>query len=290
MSNTMIAFSIGSVHIYRYGIMYLLGFTFGYIGFRYIARKKFFAKNFPRIQNILEKHLEDFLIVLFVGVLVGGRLGHVIIYNLQYYLAHPGEIIRFRDGGMSFIGGLFGVVIGILSFRKVKKWTPRDLLVLFDVLLVLLPIGIAFGRVGNYLNQELYGVLVSDRLPRLWYPLFSILHDLNIFHVYPAVDSFLRVNTNWLAVFWEGLVTFVVGLFVFRYQLRKKLWRPWLWSAIFLMWYSFVRFLLEYLRADSQLEFKWPFTISQRFFLGFFIVAVVIFRQNKKIVNKKTNL
>lgn len=282
----MIAFSIGSVHIYRYGIMYLLGFTFGYIGFRYIARKKFFAKNFPRIQNILEKHLEDFLIVLFVGVLVGWRLGHVIIYNLQYYLAHPGEIIRFRDGGMSFIGGLFGVVIGILIFWKVKKIsnpsTPNpqpstlNLLVLFDILLLLLPIGIAFGRVGNYLNQELYGVLVSDRLPRLGYPLFSILHDLNIFHVYPAVDSFLRVNTNWLAVFWEGLVTFVIGLFVFRYQLRKKLWRPWLWSAIFLMWYSFVRFLLEYLRADSQLEFKWPFTISQRFFVLFFVFGGVL--------------
>ena len=121
MSNTMIAFSIGSLHIYRYGIMYLLGFTFGYIGFTYIARKKFFAIRYPRIQHILEKHLEDFLIVIFVGVLLGGRLGHVIIYNLQYYFAHPGEIIRFRDGGMSFIGGLFGVVIGILAFRKVKK-------------------------------------------------------------------------------------------------------------------------------------------------------------------------
>lgn len=276
MSNTMIAFSIWPLHIYRYGIMYLLGFIFGYVGFRFIAKKRYFAKQFPRIQNILEKHLEDFLIAIFAGVLLGGRLGHVIIYNLQYYLAHPGEIIAFRDGGMSFIGGLFGVVIGILAFRKVKKWSPRDLWVLFDILLVLLPIGIAFGRFWNYLNQELYGVLVSDRLPRLGYPLFSILHDLNIFHVYPAIDSFLRVNTNWLALFWEGLVTFVIGLFVFRHQIRRKLWRPWLWSAIFLMWYSFVRFFLEYLRADSQLEFHWPFTTSQRFFVIFFILGGIL--------------
>lgn len=283
----MIAFSIWSLHIYRYGIMYLLGFTFGYIGFKYIARKKFFAIRYPRIQHILEKHLEDFLIVLFIGVLLGWRLGHVIIYNLQYYLAHPGEIIRFRDGGMSFIGGLFGVVIGILAFRKTKRGHIRDLLVLFDILLILLPIGIAFGRFGNYLNQELYGVIVSDRLPRLGYPLFSLLQSSNIFHVYPAVDSFLRVNTNWLALFWEGLVTFVIGLSVFRRQIRRKLRRPWLWSAIFLMWYSFVRFLLEYLRADSQLEFKGPFTISQRFFVWFFILWMGIFYFSRKSWTKK---
>ena len=101
--------------------MYLLGFAFGYLGFRYIAKKKYFEIKFPRIQNVLEYHLENFLIVLFLGVLIGGRLGHVIIYNFPYYLAHPAEIIAFRSGGMSFIGGLFGVAIGILAFRKSKK-------------------------------------------------------------------------------------------------------------------------------------------------------------------------
>ncbi len=275
----MIAFSIGPVHIYRYGIMYLLGFAFGYLGFRYIAKKKYFAIKFPRIQNILEHQLENFLIVLFLGVLIGGRLGHVIIYNFPYYLAHPTEIVAFWHGGMSFIGGLFGVAIGILAFRKSKKWHIRDLLVLFDILLVLLPMGIAFGRLGNYLNQELYGVLVSDRLPRLGYPLFSMLQSINIFHVYPAVDSFLRVNTNWLALFFEWIVTFVIGLFVFRHQIRQRVWHPWLWSAIFLLRYSFVRFILEYFRADSQLEYRGRFTISQRFFIAFFLLAGLLLRK-----------
>ncbi|MCX6822596.1 MAG: prolipoprotein diacylglyceryl transferase [candidate division SR1 bacterium] len=276
----MIAFSIGPVHIYRYGIMYLLGFVFGYLGFRYIAKKKYFEIKFPRIQHILEKELETFLIVLFLGVLIGGRLGHVIIYNLPYYLAHPKEIIAFRSGGMSFIGGLFGVVIGILAFRKAKRGHVRDLLVLFDILLVLLSIGIAFGRLGNYLNQELYGILVSDYLPRLGYPLFSMLQSINMFHVYPAVDSFLRVNTNWLALFFEGIVTFVIGLVVFRYQIRQRVWRPGLWSAIFLGRYSFVRFILEYFRADSQLEYRGRFTISQRFFIAFFLLACLLLRKS----------
>lgn len=322
----MIAFSLWPVHIYRYGIMYLLGFAFGYLGFRYIAKKKYFAIKFPRIQHMLDKQLEDFLIVLFIGVLAGWRLGHVIIYNLQYYLAHPGEIVAFRDGWMSFIGGLFGVVISILVFwmwnknrgdmeitywlgdsvednwgdmekinpQSSKKISPSpqkspsllNLLVLFDILLLLLPIGIALGRLGNYLNQELYGVLVSDWLPRLGYPLFSILHDLNIFHIYPAVDSFLRVNTNWLALLFEGLVTFVLGLVVFRHQIRRKLWHPWLWSAIFLIRYSFVRFFLEYLRADSQLEYRGPFTISQRFFVIFFILGILFLRRSIRAKNK----
>lgn len=287
----MIAFSIGSVHIYRYGIMYLIAFIFGYLGFKYIAKKRYIANISPRGQNILDKHLEDLMIFIFLGVLLGGRLGHVIIYNLQYYLAHPAEIIAFRDGWMSFIGWLFGVIIGILAFRKVKKWSKPstvnsqfsifnfqfdNLLVLFDILLLLLPVGIALGRLGNYLNQELYGVIVADWLPRLGYPLFSFFQSINIFHVYPAVDEFLRVNTNWLALLFEGLVTFVIWLFVFRQQIRRKLWRPWLWSAIFLMWYSFVRFFLEYVRADSQLEFYGPFTISQRFFVIFFILGGII--------------
>ena len=97
---------------------------------------------------------------------------------------------------------------------------------MFDILLVLLPIGIALGRVGNYLNQELYGIIATGWLPRLGYPLFSLLQQINILHVYPTVDSFLRVNTNFLSIFFEGLVIFVTGLFVFRHQIRHKLWRP----------------------------------------------------------------
>lgn len=271
----MQAFSIWPLHIYRYGIFYLIGFLFGYLGFRYIAKKQFFAKNYPWIQNVLDKDLENLLIAIFLGVLIGGRLGHVIIYNLNYYLHHPAEIIAFWKWGMSFLGWLFGVVVAILTFRKIKKGKRADLRILFDIILVLLPFGLGLVRLGNYLNQELYGVLVSDWLPRLGYPLFALLQSSNLFHVYPAVDSFLRVNTNFLSMFWEGLVTLVLWLFVFRYQIRRHLRRPWLWSALFLLRYSFVRFVLDYFRADAQLEFVGPFTISQRFFVIFFVLAII---------------
>lgn len=106
-------------------------------------------------------HRDDLLLCVFAGVLLGGRLGHVIIYNFSYYIHHPQNIFAFRQGGMSFIGGLVGVTIVMLIFRKVKKGTKHDLLTLLDIIVVALPIGIALGRLGNYLNQELYGVVVA---------------------------------------------------------------------------------------------------------------------------------
>ncbi|MFA7718056.1 MAG: prolipoprotein diacylglyceryl transferase [Candidatus Absconditabacterales bacterium] len=281
----MVAFSIGSLHIYRYGIFYFISFILGYIGFKFLAKKKYFAKSFPWIQNILEKHTEDLLIFILLGVMLGGRLGNDIIYYPQYFLQHPAEILAFRKGGMSFIGGIFGVVVAILLFRKWQKGKKYDLRMLFDILLLFLPIGIALGRFGNYLNQELYGVVASDRLPRPGYPLFSLLRELNIFHVYPAVDEFLRINTNFLALFREGIVTFVIGLLVIHSQIRRKLFHPGMRSAIFLLRYSFVRFFLEYYRADSQLEFRGAFTISQWFFIGFFMIGLVLlwkFYKNRK--------
>ena len=268
----MIAFSLGSWHIYRYGIMYFLAFTLGYLGLRYLANRKYFAKTSPRVQRILDIHLENFLLIILIGVMLGGRLGHVLIYNMSYYLAHPSEIFQFWQGGMSFIGGMIGVTIWVLLFRKYQKGHRRDLALLMDAIIIFVPLGIALGRVGNYLNQELYGTLVDPAFPIVWK---SIFIQLNIFHVYPAVDSFLRINTNWLSILGEWLLLFGVVLTFFRRQVRRQHFLPWLLSAIFLLWYSVVRFFLEYLRADSQAEWRGLFTISQWYFVGFAVIAVI---------------
>jgi prolipoprotein diacylglyceryltransferase len=89
-------------------------------------------------------------------------------------------------------------------------------------------------------------------------------------------------------LFFEGIVTFVIGLFVMGRQIRRKVFHPWRRSAIFLIRYSLVRFLLEYLRADSQLEFHGPFTISQRFFIGFFIMGIALFCLSFRLWTKKS--
>lgn len=280
----MIAFSIGSLAIYRYGIFYFLAFLVGYIFLYRITQKNIFWKTFPRLQTFLEKHLDDFMLCIFAGVLFWWRLGHVIIYDLQYYWSHPGEILQVWKWWMSFIGGILGVTIALALLAWKKRFTPKELLLLGDLIFAILPFGIMLWRIGNFLNQELYGVVVSDWLPRLWYPVFSLLNDLKLFHVYSKVDSLLRLNTNFLSSFFEWFVLLSITLSIIRIRVKTKVIQPGKIVGTFLVGYSFIRFLLEYVRADSQLEFYGRFSVSQRFFLGFFLlgIAVLIFRKKVK--------
>ncbi|HMS91814.1 MAG TPA: prolipoprotein diacylglyceryl transferase [Candidatus Absconditabacterales bacterium] len=278
----MIAFSLGSIDVYRYGIFYFITFLLGYLFFYRLAKKNIFGTKFPYLQTFLDKHIDDFILCIFLGVLIGGRLGHVIIYDFQYYLSHPGDIFQVRKGGMSFIGGIFGVTIALLVLAWKKGLRLKEVVLLGDLIFAILPFGIMIGRIGNFLNQELYGVVVSDWLPRLGYPIFSLLNDIGIFHVYDQIDSQLRVNTNLLSSIFEGGILLLITLSIIRHRVKTKAPHPGQIVAIFLLWYSGVRFLLEYVRADSQLEFYGRFSISQRFFLGFFLLGIVTLIRQKR--------
>ena len=280
--SSMIAFSIGSIDVYRYGIFYFIAFLVGYLFFHRIAKQNIFWTKFPRVQTFFQKHIDDLILCIFFGVLVWWRLGHVIIYDFQYYWSHPGDILQIRRWWMSFIGGIFGVTIALVMLARKKRFTAKELLLLGDMIFAILPFGIMVGRIGNFLNQELYGIVVSDWLPRLWYPLFSILNDFNVFYVYTQVDNQLRVNTNLLASCLEWLVLLILTLSVVRKRVRTKSPQPGKIVAVFLIWYSFIRFVLEYLRADSQLEFHGWFTTSQRFFLWFFLLGVMTLIRQKR--------
>ena len=168
----------------------------------------------------------------------------------------------------------------ILMRRKKLSW--KELLLLGDLILAILPFGIMLGRIGNYLNQELYGIVASEVLGKFGYPFFSLLNQLGLMHVYSQVDELLRVNTNFLASFFEGFVLLVITMLVFRTRVHRKIVQPGKIVGIFLIGYSFIRFFLEYLRADSQLEFRGWCTISQRFFVGFFLLGIVVVLWRKK--------
>jgi len=279
----MIAFSIGSLDIYRYGIFYFIAFLAGYLFLYRISKKNIFGKSFPRLQTFLEKNLDDLILCIFLGVILWGRLGHIIIYDVQYYLSHPDEIIQVWKWGMSFIGGILGVTIALALLAWKKRFTFKDLLLLGDLIFAILPFGVMIGRIGNFLNQELYGVVVSDWLPRLGYPLFSLLNDLKLFHVYPQVDSFLRLNTNFLSSFFEWFVLLLITLSIIRTRVKTKVVQPGKIIGTFLVGYSFVRFILEYVRADSQLEFHGRFSVSQWFFIVFFLIGVGVLVFRKKV-------
>lgn len=280
----MIAFSIGPIDIHRYGIFYFVGFIVGYFFLYRLSKKNIFWKQFPRVQIFLEKHLDDMMIAVFLGVLVGGRLGHVIIYDFQYYLSHPGEIFQVRKWGMSFIWWMVGVAIAFALLARKKKFRFKEVVLLFDLVVAIVPFGIMLWRIGNFLNQELYGILVPEKVRWLGASVVTFLTKIQIFHVYPLVGPELRINTNFLSSFFEWLVLFIILFSIVRTRVKSKKVQPGKIVATFLIGYSFVRFLLEYVRADSQLEIYGLFSISQRFFLRFFLlgIGVLVFRKKLK--------
>lgn len=261
----MVAFTLGAVNVYRYGIFYLITFVIGYLFLMRVGKKKIFAK-FDNAQRLFTHGVDDIVLATVIGILLGWRLGEVLIYNRSYYSQHLDQIFAVRQGGMSFIGGIIGVVVAILVVDKLFKLTRKELFILFDVLLVVVPIGIILGRFGNFLNQELYGIIAPT-----WLPGF-------LTHIYPAVDQLPRVNTNLLSLLLEWVLMFLIVGSMFRKQIKTKHIQPGQITITFILLYSVIRFFLDYLRQDSQGEFFGLMTTTQRFMVFFFFFGLALRR------------
>lgn len=276
----MIAFSIWTTNIYRYGIFYAISFLFWYIFLKY-QLGKWIPKQHTNLRNILTNETETLLFYIILWVLIWWRLGHVLIYDLQYYFRNPLEILEIRKWGMSFIWWIIGVSISMIIFKNRYKIKSKELLFLFDWVLTITPLGIALGRIWNFLNQELYWIAVPEYL--LSHTKITIfLQKINLFYIYDKVDNILRINTNLISSVLEWFLLFIITLIIFYHKKEKKAWYI---SSCFLIYYSSVRFLLEYIRYDSQSEFILFFTKSQRFFLIFIIIWITIFRKISKSNN-----
>lgn len=283
----MIAFSIGTFHIYRYGIMYFISFIIWYFLLWYGVKSWRYKNNVSWV--ILKEDLDWLLLSLLIWVVVGWRLWHIFIYDFHYFFYQPWKFFAFQEWGMSFIGGILWVVTSVLLyvyyFSPIKKYDNKKefFLSLFDIIVPIIPIGIFFWRLWNFLNQELYGRVVSD-VWNLSDTFTKILTQLWFFHVYPWIDESLRVNTNLFSMLFEWVLLMIILCYFSINKTKSGLWKSWQLSMVFLWMYSLIRFLLEYLRQDSQEEFMWFFTISQRFFIVFFVIAIIGFyklRQKK---------
>lgn len=282
----MVAFTIWNFPIHRYGIFYFISFVVGYFFLRYIGKSKVFGDK-PQLQYLLEERSEDIVLAVLLWVMIGGRIWHIIIYWGGYYMTHIGDIFALWKWWMSFIGGMIGVLISFLILRKIKKLTREELWLLFDCILTFVPFGIFLGRIGNFLNQELYGISVPSGFWSMWYVRFSLLNELNIFHVYKAIDDTLRINTNLISMLTEWLLLLSVTGAVMYTRIKKKIYHAGQITWIFLLWYSSIRFFLEYIREDSQGEFLGTFTKSQWFFIWFFLLGIIILFR-KKILRSKS--
>ena len=270
----MIAFSIFWINIYRYWIFYLIGFVLAYCFLLFVWKKKYFHK-FPNLQNLLENDLETLFIILILWVLIWWRLGHVLIYDFQYFVENPQDIFKIWQWWMSFIGWIIWVVIWVTIFIWKKKFSRKEFVILLDLLCCILPLCIAFWRLWNFLNQELYWIIFNNPLWRSEWTIWA-LTSLWFLHIYDKIDSSFRINSNLLSIIFEWILLFTTLVIIFTKQIKndkRKIWKIW---VIFLLRYSTIRFLFEYIRQDSQSEFIWPFTRSQRFFIIFIIVGIII--------------
>ncbi len=217
-----IALTVGPVQVHWYGIMYLLGFGIGW-GFLLCRRGTL---------GLSPEGVGDLVFAAIIGVIAGGRLGYVLFYQPGYYLQRPLEIAAVWDGGMSFHGGLVGLVLAGVWFAR---WRGLRLLDLADQLSRIAPVGLGLGRIGNFINGELWGRPADPELP--WAMVF------------PHVDSLPRHPSQLYEALLEGLV-----LFLLVWLGGRRLHRCGQTFGLFLAGYGAIRFAVEYFRApDPQL-------------------------------------
>jgi phosphatidylglycerol:prolipoprotein diacylglycerol transferase len=238
-------FKLGPLEVRWYGVLYIVGFFIAFL---------FYKKFLKYRETSLSKEIyEDLLFYLMIGVIVGGRLGYIIFYNLPFYLKNPLELFAVWHGGMSFHGGVLGVITFGYIFKKKHK---LDFFQLADPLMPLVAIGLGLGRLGNFINAELYGRVTT--VP--WGMIF------------PNTDGRPRHPSQLYESFLEGLMLFLLTWIILKKTKRN--------GVVFFSWiglYGVFRFFVEFFREpDSQLGFVFlKFTQGQMLSSVMIIVGII---------------
>ena len=215
-----VAIQIFSIEIRWYSLAYIFGILIGWL-----YCKKILIKD----KNI-SKLFDDLISYLIIGIILGGRLGYVIFYNLEYFSNNPIEVLMIWQGGMSFHGGLLGVLASTIIYAKkhnVNKF------IFLDLIAGSAPIGIFLGRIANFLNSELYG----RETDILWSVIFT------------RIDNITRHPSQIYEALLEGVILFFILFFFIK---KNYLLKPGLISSLFLIFYSLFRFLVEFFRVPDE--------------------------------------
>lgn len=223
-----VALQLGPVAIRWYSLAYLAGIA---LGWAYVVRT---------LQNpvvwrgtacaVTPAAIGDFVLWATLGIILGGRFGYVLFYNFSYFAGHPLEILKLWQGGMSFHGGMLGVILAIILFAR-KRQIPLGQLA--DLVACAAPIGLFFGRLANFINAELWG-RVTDSL---------------IGMVFPGAGPAPRHPSQLYEAALEGVVLFVLLHFVSRKM--NAFAKPWLLTGLFLAGYGLARIAVEFFREPD---------------------------------------
>jgi len=241
-----VAIEIFSFEIRWYSLAYIIGILLGW----YLAKKVI-------VNNDIKDKFDDYITYVIIGLILGGRLGYVLFYNVNYYLDNFFDIFKIWQGGMSFHGAVIGIIIASIIFLKKNNDNIFEYL---DIIALVSPIGIFFGRIANFINSELYGHETS--LP--WAVQFI------------KIDTLYRHPTQLYEAILEGIILFLIMIYFWNKNFLKI---PGKLSALFLIFYSSFRFIIEYFRVpDEQLGYLiLNLTMGQLISSIFFITGLYLY-------------
>ena len=241
-----VAIEIFSLEIRWYSLSYIAGILIGWL----------LAKNLFINDKNIKDQIDEYITYLIIGLILGGRIGYVLFYNLNYYLENILDIFKVWQGGMSFHGGLVGIIIVSYLFAKKNK---NNVFKYLDIIALVAPVGIFFGRIANFINSELYGHETS--VP--WAVQFI------------QVDNLYRHPSQLYEAILEGLLLFIILLYFWNKNYLKKTGKL---SALFLIFYSFFRFIVEFFRVpDEQLGYLFfDLTMGQLISFIFLLIGIYL--------------
>ncbi len=244
-----VAFNILSLEIRWYSLAYIFGIIFGV----YYCKKKLIT------EHKYQKFFDDYIFYLVLGIIIGGRLGYILFYNLEYYLNNFSEMVMIWKGGMSFHGALIGIILSVIIFcnkHKINKY------IFLDLIAVSAPIGIFFGRVANFINGELVGKTT----------------DVNWGVVFPNIDNFTRHPSQLYEALLEGIILFILMNWIY---LRSS-YKTGTCSIMFLIFYGLFRTLSEFFREpDIQIGYIIG-SVSMGMLLSMFMILAGLILYLKK--------
>ena len=240
-----------------YSLAYILGILIGW----WVAKKIILSKIKSNIVFFDIKLFDDLISYIIISIILGGRIGYIIFYNLSYYLDNPINIFKIWEGGMSFHGALAGIIIGTYFFSKKTKINTFFFL---DIIASVAPIGIFFGRVANFINGELYGK-PSDLL-------WSV--------IFPKIDMLPRHPSQLYEAALEGIVLFAILIIV----ILKKNIKIGMCSSLFMVLYGFFRIIAEQFREpDVQIGYLFNlFSMGSILSFAMMLIGLLIFFKNNE--------